>query len=88
MTSPAKSQLHVRQLCNQIIHSYVFSLGVSRSGNWTYIYIASDNSRRRTLYEIRASAVIRLFELFGRNYPSKIKVVFQEQSNDVDVQDV
>lgn len=62
-------------LCNQVIHSYVFTLCFDDRGAFSSILVASDYERSRALFEISASGIIDVFELVGNDCVTEVRLV-------------
>jgi hypothetical protein len=86
LSSWKPSHIPVTSLANQVIHSYVFAMAHSESHRWESILVTSDREKVRRLYEISATELIKTFEVFGNNYPSKGKWEFDESINDYRVE--
>jgi hypothetical protein len=66
--------LSVEKLCNQFVHSYIFSpLIISRSHGVVFgLYFASDRESERGLYYITLVRVIEIILSAGRDQPIKL----------------
>ena len=58
-------------LCNQFIHSYVFTVVQSEDGALAGVYVSSDRTRREKLYFVDASHILHAFRSVGKDYPTK-----------------
>ena len=65
-----KEERDVLFLCNQFIHSFVFSI-YEQEGRIGGFYVTSDFNKNRKLYRVSLDQVVVLFRLIGRNYPSQ-----------------
>ncbi|MEU8870240.1 hypothetical protein AB0D24_03595 [Streptomyces javensis] len=60
------TKLALPHLCNQIIHSYVWSLSVTETEQLLDgLYVCSDHKRRKILYRIPIDSLIELFACVG-----------------------
>ena len=69
-------------LCNQVIHSYVFTLVFHEGGPFAAILVASDYERSHALYEIPASRIIEVFELVGNDHVTEERYVADPAKGD------
>jgi len=82
LASPRTRTLGVEDLCNQFIHSYVFSLVLGpRLGLHSFL-VASDRGRKRALYEVAVRTIVTLFRLAGRDYPNAVDASFDSSIED------
>lgn len=77
-------------LCNQIVHSYIFSpffheTDKNKPAELAGIHFCSDAHKNNWLYEIEIGVVIKLFESVGNNYPSAGKYRYNSNKKDYDV---
>lgn len=72
LENPENRDLDLKALCNQFIHSYVFSPVFSDDNRLQSILVTSDHQRSRVLYEVSIEQLISLFELAGADYPNHI----------------
>lgn len=82
---PTKDRMNLRDLSNQFIHSYVFSLMHSEDGGLDSILFCSDRQRNRFLYKIEVDTLVEVFKAIGEDYPNLIESVWQADSKDYDV---
>lgn len=73
---PRKRTTSLPFLCNQVIHSYVFSLLFSEGGKLAGILVASDRERSRELLEVSVEKIIDVFEKVGRD-EANVAVTFR-----------
>ena len=52
----------LRYVCNQIVHSYIFTPLLAESGGWAGVVFASDRDKRRGAYWLDAEDVVQIFE--------------------------
>ena len=80
-----KTELIISELCNQFIHSYIFSPYIPIEGSLIGFYFCSDWSKNKQLYYISLSKVVGIFKSIGKNYPFKISATFNEKTGEYDV---
>lgn len=66
LESSTKESMTTVRLCNQIIHSWIWTTDFSEAGSFRGIYVASDRERRKCLYRVEIEVLIRLFDAVGR----------------------
>lgn len=59
-------------VCNQFIHSFVFSAIENEDQSLFGFYIASDRSRYQKIYLVALSEVLRAFRAVGNDYPCSL----------------
>ncbi len=84
MDRPKPKTITLRSLCNQLIHSYVFSLVFEEEGHFGAILVASEYERSKALIEIPASTIIEVFEAVGNDDVTRSTRVFNPAKNDYD----
>jgi hypothetical protein len=57
LSSGTETVVNIREYCNQIIHSFVFSLSFSESGGLDGFFVASDREKDRRLLYLNISTV-------------------------------
>lgn len=62
---PTKSELEVRRLCNQIIHSFVFQIFLEEDSTTSVIFVL-DLDRGKHLHGIRFDVLAHRFDYVGR----------------------
>lgn len=82
LDKPKKRLVKLSFLCNQIIHSYVFTLIFHEGGLLSSILVASDNERSRALWEISASHIIEVFEMVGNDDVTEERYQFDSAKGD------
>jgi hypothetical protein len=68
-------------LCNQVIHSYIFIIGLCEDGIIKGFYLTSDRMRHKKLYFVPLAQVVSLFRTVGRDYPKKIHLERDPQTD-------
>lgn len=84
-TSKKTEKRDLRFICNQVIHSYVFAPDISEEGILESILFCSDQERNKALYGIDRTELIRVFRIFGNDYPSSSTFTFNPDKRDYDV---
>ena len=74
-----------RDLCNFIVHSYVFMPELTESGSLASFYVTSDKDKNKKLYSISANQVIDIFKLVGNDYPNNSKMVRNAKTGELDI---
>lgn len=72
----------LRFVCNQLIHSYVFTVVTGDAGGFAGVFFVSDIERRNGLFFIEASEIVRVFESVGSDYPSTVRTQWNPQLAD------
>jgi hypothetical protein len=76
LSNAMRDEMNLQFICNQIIHSYVFTYTMTGKDNHLQgIMFSSDWERSKSLHELRLSQVIRLFEVVGHDYVSRTEIV-------------
>ena len=79
-----KVDLTLRNICNLIIHSYVFLFNFENE-KFNGIYVNSDFSKNKNLYWISLKTISDIFEEVGENYPDSARFTFNQEKNDYDI---
>jgi len=72
-------------ICDQIIHSFVFSPLFDEDNRLFAVYFTSDRGRKKRLLEISIAQVIEVFNLVGNDYPNHSTSVLDPKNNDYKV---
>jgi len=80
-----QESLKLEFLCNQLIHSYVFSPIFEDHGPLLGILLSSDRMRNKRLFEVSVDEIIRVLRAVGHDYPSAGQFTFNESTRDYDV---
>jgi len=83
--SPTTTVRDVLFLCHQIVHSFVFMPAFTENGELDSILFTSDRHRHHRLYSMTFEQIIQLFDQVGSDYPNKIRMVFNPDTQDYDV---
>jgi hypothetical protein len=81
---PVAGTIAVKDLCNQLIHSYVFAPIVGPGGLEAF-YVTSDRDRRKLLREIAIGDFIGLLRTVGQDSPDNLKMTWNPEKMDFDV---
>ena len=65
LTAGESRQLGITELCNQIIHSYIWTISATEELEFDGIYVASDRQRTCGLYFVHVDRLIELFRMVG-----------------------
>ncbi|GGA21939.1 hypothetical protein [Dyella nitratireducens] len=65
--------LPIRSACNQIIHSFVFTICEREHGGLAGVFFASDRNKNSQLYFLDAAEIVKTFEHIGNDKPVSIK---------------
>lgn len=77
-----ETNIGLRKLCNQFVHSYVFQLMFTEQGGLDGVLVTSDDKRRSYLYLIKVRQIIDLFETIGRDYPATATYSYDRKTDD------
>lgn len=80
--SATPSRLPLRELCNQLIHSYVFVEVVAESNGLDGFFFCSDWSRGKCLYYASVRDVIQVFTSVGLDDPSEDVATWDPEKGD------
>lgn len=69
-------------LSNQLIHSCTIFAYREEDRNWGGVYACSDFERNKTIYRISIQEIIKIFELVGNDYPSSMRMTWNEKKGD------
>jgi hypothetical protein len=61
----ADVELKMADLCNQIIHSWIWGIAAEEGGGLAGIYVSSDRERRRSVYLVDVDTLTDLFRSIG-----------------------
>lgn len=74
-------EMKIRDICNKIIHSYIFQLIISRK-KFTYIDFTSDHTKSKYLLSFKINRFLQVAEKFANSYPSKSTMIFDAKIGD------
>ena len=66
LDSPVRVDLSLREVCNQIMHSWMWAISATESNEFDGIYVASDKDRNSKLYWIPIDQLISIIRDIGR----------------------
>ena len=66
--------ISIRELCNQIIHSWNWVISATEDSKFDGIYVSSDKGRRKFIYFINIDVLIRLLRAIGSEDVSSIEM--------------
>ena len=78
---PNRQCLKLSFLCNQVVHSYVFSL-VFEKDMFSAVLVASDHQRSKALIEIPVPKIIEAFEMVGNDEVSHQRLKLDPNKGD------
>jgi hypothetical protein len=61
-------------LCNQVIHSYIFTIIENVYGGISGFLIASDTGHNKKVYYLSLTQLTDIFRTIGRDYPNKLQL--------------
>ena len=82
LASRRRKYLGLGDLCNQFIHSYVFTLYVGARSGLQGFLVSSEQRRKRALYEVPVRTVINLFRRAAADDPNSESWVFDSSIGD------
>lgn len=74
--------LTASELCNRLIHSYIFMEVMGTKSAVEGFFFASDKSKRNALWYVKLSDFISLLKETGRDYPSSSRRVRDPRSGE------
>lgn len=86
LNNPGTESKDLIFICHQIVHSYVFSPGLTRSGRLEAILFCSDRLRHSCLFSLPVSTLVQLFQQVGNDYPASARLTFNQKTQDYDVE--
>ena len=57
-------------ICNQIIHSFVFTPNFDEKGKLSGFYVSTDRERNKFLYHLDRTSLFQILKRVGTDYPS------------------
>jgi hypothetical protein len=82
LESPSKTSLPLRELTNQLIHSYVFVIVVGPKRRLTGALVSSEYRRRRSLLYLPARKSGQLFRRVAADSPDEVHLTFDVSIGD------
>jgi len=80
-----KGNIKISELCNQVIHSYIFDAVFDTEHQIAGFWVASDWKRHTTLYSFLLEDLIKLFELIGNDYPNFMITTYNNEKRDYEI---
>jgi|CXWL01.1.fsa_nt_gi hypothetical protein len=80
--NPAKINMSLEFICNQVVHSYVFKEVFDEGGALAGIFISSDRKRNENLYYISLPELIKVFLSVGSDHPTHQRAIFDPKRGD------
>jgi hypothetical protein len=74
-------------LCNQFVHSFIFTVVTDEKNSLAGVFVASDKTRNEKLYFVAASQILLAFRTVGRDYPVKQHMVRNERTGEWEERD-
>lgn len=71
LDSSTLEQRDITYLCNQFVHSFIFTPAMNEEGALAGTFIASDKIRLEKVYFVEASEIGRAFRTVGKDYPKR-----------------
>ncbi len=76
--SVTSNSLNVTEVCNQFIHSLIFTPFIPFGEALVGVFVASDYASKKMLYYITLVKIVEIFRSVGANYPCAMSVLFDE----------
>lgn len=73
-------------ICNQFIHGGATFAYRAPDRNWDGLYTCSDYERRKYIYRVPLAEIVKILELAAIDYPNFIKMTFNADREDYDVE--
>lgn len=77
-----KSNINILDLCNQVIHSYIFDPTFDEDLLLVGFWVSSDRNRNNFLYSFILEDVIKVFKIFGKDYPNSMSSIYDNKIKD------
>jgi hypothetical protein len=82
LTRPKAGRVGLPFLCNQVVHSYVFSWTFEEPLTLSGVLVSSDRERSKRLLQISIAAIIRTFEAIGSDDAVGLTARFDDKKGD------
>ena len=79
-----ETKLLIRDVCNQIIHSYIFQLIIYRNKIF-YTFFNSDYNKNKYLFKLKIKDFLKVVMKFSNNYPQHISMIYCKKMKDYKV---
>ena len=85
INTPITNQKSIKEICNQIIHSYVFTLILNDSNQLVSFWFMSDYNKSEQMIEITIFDYIKILKKIGTYWPSNETYTYNTKTNDFTV---
>lgn len=69
-------------LCNQFVHSFIFTVVTDENNAFAGVFVASDKARNDRLYFVAASQIFLAFRTVGRDYPVRQHMIRNDRTGE------
>ena len=77
-----KESMSYQEICNQFIHSAIYSPFIPSGSSLVGIFFSSDYRKNKTLFYIHLVKVVEIMRCVGSNQLKKLKVTFDEKNKE------
>ena len=81
LTSPASKNVKLAFVCNQVIHSYIYT-PIFESGMPVSFVFCSDWERNRNLFEMNFDVFLSTLEKVGKDHPNEMSITYDQAKKD------
>ncbi|MBZ0122125.1 MAG: hypothetical protein K8H88_34345 [Sandaracinaceae bacterium] len=81
VANPSATSISVKDLCNQIIHSYVFVVSAGENGLEGFL-VASDRDRNKRLLDVSLPAFLDTVRIIGTDFPNSVSWTWDTKLGD------
>jgi len=85
LENPIETKISLRNICNQIIHSYVFALIMTESNQLKSFWFVSDFNKAKQLVEVNINVYIKILDYIGNYWPINEYYHYNSESTDFEV---
>ena len=82
LANSEQRELSLLDLCNQVIHSYIFMPVLDECGALVAILVTSDRQRSKGLFHVEAHAIVTIFEQAANDEVGSIHAEFEDSIGD------
>jgi hypothetical protein len=82
LTRPFRASMPLRDISNQLIHSYIFVLSLQLRGSLAGVFVSSEYRRRRALTYIPAWRTCRVFRRLADDWPNDVHLHYDARLGD------
>jgi hypothetical protein len=72
-------------IANQFIHAYTSFVARDRTRNWCDVFVVSDYDRNDCIWRVPVAEVRRIFLVAAEDYPHTVRMTFNTNKGDYDV---